>query len=150
MRAAATADALARTTGLSVSYDERLRERHGGSWEGLTDGEIHERYPEAERAWQPPDGETEAAVGERVGAALADIAVRIPAGGTAVVASHGGALRCGVGRFLGLAAESWRLLGPLNNCSWSVLGDVRGDSRGWRLLEHNAGTLPEPVLSDDR
>ena len=20
----------------------------------------------------------------------------------------------------------------------------------WRLLEHNAGTLPEPVLSDDR
>ena len=22
--------------------------------------------------------------------------------------------------------------------------------RGWRLLEHNAGSLPEPVLGDDR
>ena len=37
--------------------------------------------------------------------------------------------------------------GLLANCSWSVLGRRRGV---WRLLEHNAGTLPEPVLSDDR
>ena len=28
--------------------------------------------------------------------------------------------------------------------------EAPGESRGWRLLEHNAGTLPEPVLSDDR
>jgi glucosyl-3-phosphoglycerate phosphatase len=39
------------------------------------------------------------------------------------------------------------VLGPLSNCSWSVLGRRWGR---WRLLEHNAGTLPEPVLSDDR
>ena len=39
------------------------------------------------------------------------------------------------------------VLGPLSNCSWSVLGVRYGR---WRLLEHNAGTLPEPVLSDDR
>jgi len=28
-----------------------------------------------------------------------------------------------------------------------MLGQRRGH---WRLLEHNAGNLPEPVLSDDR
>jgi probable phosphoglycerate mutase len=39
------------------------------------------------------------------------------------------------------------VLGPLSNCSWSVLG-LRYNR--WRLLEHNAGTLPEPVLGDDR
>jgi len=39
------------------------------------------------------------------------------------------------------------VLGPLSNCSWSVLGQRR---TRWRLLEHNAGTLPEPILSDDR
>ena len=39
------------------------------------------------------------------------------------------------------------MLGPLSNCSWSVLGVRYGR---WRLQEHNAGTLPEPVLSDDR
>ena len=38
-------------------------------------------------------------------------------------------------------------LGGLSNCSWSVLGEGH---RGWRLLEHNAGSLPEPVYGDDR
>jgi probable phosphoglycerate mutase len=40
----------------------------------------------------------------------------------------------------------WEALGGLSNCSWSVLGE---GVRGWRLLEHNAGSLPEPVLGDD-
>ena len=39
------------------------------------------------------------------------------------------------------------VLGTLANCSWSVVQEGR---KGWRLLEHNAGTLPEPVNSDDR
>ena len=48
---------------------------------------------------------------------------------------------------LGFPEELWGVIGPLANCAWSVLGRRR--SR-WRLIEHNAGTLPEPVLSDDR
>ena len=68
--------------------------------------------------------------------------------GLAVVVSHGAALRLGMARLLGLPEELSGVLGPLSNCSWSVLGRWRGR---WRLLEHNAGTLPEPVvLSDDR
>ncbi len=48
---------------------------------------------------------------------------------------------------LGLPPEAFGVLGPLANCSWSVIQRRR---ERWRLLEHNAGTLPEPVLSDDR
>jgi probable phosphoglycerate mutase len=47
---------------------------------------------------------------------------------------------------IGLSEDLWGALGGLSNCSWSVLGEAK---RGWRLLEHNAGTLPEPVIGDD-
>lgn len=149
-RAASTAAALAAITGVDVAYDDRLVERYGGQWEGLTNREIWERYPEHALIWQPADGETEDDVGTRVAAALEDAVAATPDGETVVVVSHGGALRCGISHFLGLPPELWWRMGPLGNCSWSVLGDAWGDSSGWRLLEHNAGTLPEPVLSDDR
>ena len=64
-----------------------------------------------------------------------------------LLVSHGAALRFGMERVLGIPDEVSGMLGPLSNCSWSVLGQ-RGTR--WRLLEHNAGTLPEPVLGDDR
>jgi probable phosphoglycerate mutase len=69
-----------------------------------------------------------------------------------VVASHGGAIRAGMAAMLGLDPATWDRLGPLANCAWSVAGEAPAGWRltGWRLLEHNAGTLPEPVLSDDR
>jgi glucosyl-3-phosphoglycerate phosphatase len=149
-RAAATAASLARLTGLPVSVDKDLRERHGGCWEGLTDTEIRTRYPEAHAKWLPPDGESEAAVAERVGAALHRVAEALADSdqSLAVVVSHGGAIRFGMASLLGLPEELFPVLGPLSNCSWSVVGTRRGQ---WRILEHNAGTLPEPaVLSDDR
>jgi probable phosphoglycerate mutase len=148
-RASSTAAPLARLTGLEVILDKDLRERHGGCWEGLTDTEIRQRYPAEHAAWNPPDGETSAVVAERVAGALHRIADAVgEAGGLAVVVSHGAALRLGMSRMLGMPEDLYGALGPLSNCSWSVLG--RRHDR-WRLLEHNAGTLPEPViLSDDR
>jgi glucosyl-3-phosphoglycerate phosphatase len=146
-RAAGTAAPLARLTGLPVTLDKDLRERSGGSWEGLTDKEIGERFPRERASWNPPDGESTAAVADRVGGALVRIAATLADDGLAVVVSHGAALRLGMGRLLGLTEESSGILGPLANCSWSVLGLRNGH---WRLLEHNAGTLPEPVLGDDR
>jgi glucosyl-3-phosphoglycerate phosphatase len=146
-RASATAAPLARLTGLEVSLDKDLRERHGGCWEGLTDTEIRERYPAEHASWNPPDGEPSAAVAERVAGALHRVADTVGEG-LAVVVSHGAALRLGMSRMLGMPEELFGVLGPLSNCSWSVLGRRR---ERWRLLEHNAGTLPEPViLSDDR
>jgi glucosyl-3-phosphoglycerate phosphatase len=146
-RAAGTAAPLARLTGLPVTLDKDLRERSGGSWEGLTDKEIGERFPRERVSWNPPDGESTIAVADRVGGALVRIAATLADDGLAVVVSHGAALRLGMGRLLGLSEESSSILGPLSNCSWSVLG-LRNNH--WRLLEHNAGTLPEPVLGDDR
>ena len=152
-RAPSTAAPLARLTGLEVMLDKDLRERHGGCWEGLTDTEIRERYPQAHATWNPPDGEPSAAVADRVAAALRRIATAVSedtqtgGSGLCVVVSHGAALRLGMSRLLGLPEDVFSALGPLSNCSWSVLGLRYGR---WRLQEHNAGTLPEPVLSDDR
>ena len=127
--------------------DKDLRERYGGEWEGLTDTDIRERYPDAHTYWQPPGGETSAVVADRAAAAMDRIAEGLAPEALAVVVSHGAALRLGAARLLGLPEELWGAVGPLANCAWSVLGRRRGR---WRLLEHNAGTLPEPVLSDDR
>jgi glucosyl-3-phosphoglycerate phosphatase len=146
-RATATAAPLARLTGLEVAVDKDLRERSGGVWEGLTNPEIRERYPDAYAAWQPPDGETSANVAQRVSGALERIVAGAPEGQLVVVVSHGAAIRFGLGQLLGLSPEQWGLLGPLANCSWSVIDQRR---ERWRLLEHNAGTLPEPVVGDDR
>ena len=165
-RAAQTAAPLSRLTGLEVTVDKDLRERSGGCWEGLTDTEIRTRYPVEHANWTPPDGEPSALVADRVAGALLRVAEAVLARGDdpprppregsdpamttglAVVVSHGAALRLGMSRLLGMPEELFGVLGPLSNCSWSVLGRRYGR---WRLVEHNAGTLPEPVvLSDDR
>jgi glucosyl-3-phosphoglycerate phosphatase len=146
-RATGTAAPLSRITGLPVTADKDLRERFGGLWEGLTDREIRERFPEAHQTWTPPEGESVETVGERVCTALERTAEALPGDGLAVVVSHGAAIRLGMARLLGIPQELWGVLGPLANCAWSLIG--MGRTR-WRVLEHNAGTLPEPVLGDDR
>lgn len=144
-RAATTASTLARVTGLPVSFDKDLRERFGGSWEGLTAPVIRERYPAAATTWTPPDGETNLTVAERVAGVLERTADTLPGGSLAVIVSHGVAIRLGMSRLMGLPENLWGVYGPLSNCSWSTLGLRRGR---WRLLEHNAGTLPEPAVDD--
>lgn len=146
-RATTTAAALGRITGLAVNSDKDLRERYGGLWEGLTDTEIKERYPVEHKAWSPPEGESSDAVAERVYNSLERIVTQLPDDGLAVVVSHGAALRLGMARLLEMPEDLWGVFGPLANCSWSVLGTGR---TRWRVLEHNAGTLPEPVMGDDR
>ncbi|MBI3687181.1 MAG: histidine phosphatase family protein [Actinobacteria bacterium] len=151
-RAAETAQALAELTGIPVRYDRRLRERSGGVWEGLTNDEIREGYPVEWARWDPPGGEDDGELAKRMAAAVTDAVGLLPDGGTLVVASHGSAIRAGLGRLLDLAEGRWRMLGPVQNCSWSVIAQAPEgwDYTGWRLVEHNAGTLPLPVLSDDR
>jgi broad specificity phosphatase PhoE len=144
-RAAVTADALARLTGLPVQLDKDLRERGGGSWEGKTAAQIAAEFPEAYAAWAPPDGEMAVSVADRASAALMRIADSMPGGSLAVVVGHGGALAFGASRLLGIP-DDLRVLGPFGNCRWSVISRRLGR---WRLIEHNAGVLPEPVLDVD-
>ena len=105
-RALATAAPLARLTGLTVTTDKDLRERHGGAWEGLTDVEIRTRYPDEHAKWAPPEGETSVTVADRAGSALERIADGLQPGSLAVVVSHGAALRLGAARLLGLPEVS--------------------------------------------
>jgi probable phosphoglycerate mutase len=146
-RAHDTAAALGGLAGLDVLIDKELRERGGGDWEGLTRAEIAAGWPVEYAEWQAPGGESVPDVADRVAAATRRWVARLESGGLLVIASHGAAIRLGVARLLGLPEELWSALGGLGNCSWSVLHEGR---KGWRLEEHNAGTLPEPINSDDR
>ncbi|MFB8351917.1 histidine phosphatase family protein [Streptomyces niveus] len=151
-RVVATANELASLTGVPVSYDSALRETYAGDWQGLTHEEIVERFGEQYLAWKRGEpvrrggGELETEVADRAAPVVLHHADKLPDGGTLVVVSHGGTIRTTIGRLLGLEAHHWEGLGGLSNCCWSVLGE---GARGWRLQEHNAGTLPEPVLGDD-
>lgn len=145
VRATTTAAPLARLTGLTVQLDKDLRERNGGLWEGKTDTEIREEYPDSFARWIPPEGESGPAVADRASGALERIADSLPGGSLAVVVGHGANLGLGLARLLGIP-DDMRVLGPFGNCNWSVLGRRRGV---WRLLEHNVGTLPEPVPAGD-
>ncbi|MYV56900.1 histidine phosphatase family protein [Streptomyces sp. SID3212] len=151
-RAAATAAELAGLTGLEIAYDAGLRETFAGDWQGLTHEEIVGRFGEQYAAWKRGEpvrrggGELETEVADRAAPVVLRHAEKLPDDGTLVVVSHGGTIRTTIGRLLGLEAHHWEGLGGLSNCCWSVLGE---GARGWRLLEHNAGTLPEPVLGDD-
>ncbi|MEU6080845.1 histidine phosphatase family protein [Streptomyces sp. NPDC047108] len=151
-RAAATASELASITRLDVLHHEGLRETYAGNWQGLTHEEIVEKYGEQYAAWKRGEpvrrggGELETEVAERAAPVVENHVNELPDGGTLVVVSHGGTIRTTIGKLLGLEPRSWEALGGLSNCSWSVLGE---GARGWRLMEHNAGSLPEPVLGDD-
>lgn len=151
-RAVDTAAELAAITGLEVTRYESLRETYAGVWQGLTHEEIVERHGEEYAAWKRGEpvrrggGELETEVADRAAPVVERNAEKLPDGGVLVVVSHGGTIRTTIGRLLGLEPSSWESLGGLTNCCWSVLGE---GARGWRLLEHNAGTLPQPVLGDD-
>ena len=143
-RAVETAAVLADLLGVDAVVDPRLREHGLGSWEGLTRGEVAERYPDqyadwrAGRAVRGRGGEEPGAVTARALAALADL----PPAATAVVVTHAATAGRLIEGLLGLGPEHRRLVGPLANCAWSELA-VQGDR--WRLLRHNvsAGRPPE-------
>lgn len=90
-RAAETARILLGPRSLSVIACEGLREKHFGTWEGLTDVDVRERFPQAVNgAWG--DGETADEMGQRVVTTLARIADSHP-NGQVLVVTHGGPIR---------------------------------------------------------
>ncbi len=89
-----TAGIVAARLGLEVAIEEGLRETDFGAWEGLTFGEVRERYPDDLDAWlASPDaeptggGESFAATGARI-AATRDKLVAAYAGRTVLLVSH--------------------------------------------------------------
>jgi probable phosphoglycerate mutase len=143
---------LARLTGHQVALDPRLRETYLGTWQGLTRGEVEERFPGEEAAWLRGElerrggGESMPEVAERALSAVAQAMEDLGPDAVLVAVTHGGSGRVLIGRLAGLPPEHWSALGVLSNCCWTVLRE-RPDR--WAIVEHNAGLLPEPVLSDE-
>ncbi|MFJ3652310.1 bifunctional RNase H/acid phosphatase [Streptomyces nigra] len=89
-----TAGIVAARLGLDVTVEEGLRETDFGAWEGLTFGEVRERYPDDLTAWlADPEarptggGESFAATAERVAAAR-DKLIAAYAGRTVLLVTH--------------------------------------------------------------
>lgn len=158
-RARSTAEALAAVTGLEVKIDQRLRETHGGAWEGKTGAE--NRAEDYERFIRWIDGNDDPAGGS--GERRSEVAERATQAIYAalnladrsleerlVVVTHGGTARCLLGRLLQLPLQSWGVFGGLANASWSVMSDNHNAiDLTWLLAEHNAFTIPEPVLGEE-
>jgi len=97
-RARETALPISDRTAVSPRYDERLRERRLGIFEGLTEPEIVERYPaewalfrERDPDWVVPGGESARERSERTVSFLEELAAR-HLGETVAAVTHGGVL----------------------------------------------------------
>lgn len=108
IRAVKGAEIISESLGLTYSPLKSLRERSVGAWEGLTAGEIKERYPEEYAVWRadllnyrPPGGECLIDVQERVLPAYRQLVASHPDQEIAMLL-HGGVNRIILSDALGL------------------------------------------------
>ncbi|WP_300682004.1 histidine phosphatase family protein [Nocardioides sp.] len=150
-RASATAARIAVECGLLVRHDERLRERGFGEIEGLSHREFAERSPGQYDAFRAGDfdlidsAENSEVVAARLHASARDLGAELEAGETAVIVSHGAALKLLVGALIGLSpAASVSTLVGMDNCAWAEV-ELRGDAG--RLVAYNRGAPAVAELS---
>lgn len=153
IRAKQTAQELANISRLPIHIDPGLRETNGGKWEGRTGAENRADDYEKFVNWLDGNDEPAGDFGER----RSEIALRAVSAiesalnneiETLVVVTHGGTARIIIGKMLGLPMTQWASIGGLSNASWSILEN--GHHRaGWILVEHNAGSLPEPIYGEE-
>ena len=151
-RAYDTANSLAKLVGLSISTFENLRETNGGLWEGKTGKENRAEDFQNFIRWIDGDDNPAGTTGEKRSevAARAVAVINEALSGKSdqllVVATHGGTARCVLGELLQLPLTHWGVIGGLSNASWSIL---ERNPRQWNLIEHNAGSIPEPVYGEE-
>ena len=151
-RARETAQALADLVGLSVTPYQNLRETNGGLWEGKTGAENRAEDFQNFIRWIDGDdnpagttGEKRSEVAARAVGVISE-ALEGKSNQLLVVATHGGTARCILGQLLQLPLSHWGVIGGLSNASWSIL---ERNPRQWNLVEHNAGSIPEPVYGEE-
>jgi glucosyl-3-phosphoglycerate phosphatase len=148
-RARDTASYVAGACGLTPTYDARLREYSLGPREGLYhhefEAEAPEEYARFVRAdWDGVAGAEKAVeVAARMTAALTEVAALVPDDGTALVVSHGAAIRTAVAALLGWPSEEALTVHGMDNCGWTVLRRRTPDGL-WRLYAYNR-TVPVPA-----
>jgi 2,3-bisphosphoglycerate-dependent phosphoglycerate mutase len=122
-RAKQTTEILVSQLGLTPVYDERLRERSVGQWQGLTLGEIRDWYPQeyaalnAHDSYRVPSGESRADVQARFQLALKDIMKQTQAETIGIV-SHTTAIKLAVALLVPQANAAFE---DLNNTSVTTL-----------------------------
>lgn len=138
-RAIETAEIIAPALGLPIERDERFGEHDPGpECDGLTFREFVDRYGMPDRAGDPhgvffPGGETLAEFHFRVGQALSD-AISSHAGGTIVVACHGGVVDAAFRSLLHLPATGGFELHTVNT---SLTEFAQAQPGRWRLARYN-------------
>ncbi|GAA1364028.1 bifunctional RNase H/acid phosphatase [Streptomyces beijiangensis] len=112
MRCRETADVVAASLGLPVTVEEGLRETDFGAWEGLTFGEVRERYADDLDAWLTSPkatptggGESFATVARRVSTARDKLVARYQ-GKTVLLVTHVTPIKTLVRLALGAPPES--------------------------------------------
>lgn len=142
-RAARTAQAIAAETGHDILSDQRLRERHFGMFEGLTQKEMQSREPEAyerfmsrDPQYSVPGGESPVAFFARCRAVLEELARR-HAGQSIAIVTHGLVLDSAYRAATGLALDAQRPV-PLVNASlnWFACDGECWSAGTWGDAEH--------------
>ena len=115
-RAVETAEVIATAHGLEPVPVDALREVDVGSWQGLTSAEVEKRFPEQHARWLHygqgwEDGETYEQMGERVVAALLDLAAAHD-GNRILAVTHGGPIRAAIAFADGTSHADARRRGP--------------------------------------
>jgi broad specificity phosphatase PhoE len=120
LRAHDTAVAIAASTGTELQVVDELTDLDCGAWQGLSDSQVKERYPELRRRWRTaphtvtlPGGESLGDVEARV-AALLDRVLQMD--GTILLVSHRVVLKVTICRLLGLG----------NSHFWDIRVDLAG------------------------
>jgi glucosyl-3-phosphoglycerate phosphatase len=149
-RAQQTAEAIAKTTGLAVESDARLREYDVGARAGLTLAELALSHPQEYADWMAGRSTTLAAgeetteqVRDRVTPALLECLGRLEPGAVGVVVLHGACLKVGLMGALGWPWELARSIQGIENAAYCVLTEDL-DRGLLRLTSYNekAGSAP--------
>jgi broad specificity phosphatase PhoE len=151
-RAVPTAAPLAALLSRQPIVDDRFGELRVGHWEGYTEDEIAERWPEHWQRWRSEphalevEGrETLADLNARVAGALDELFADLVDGRVAVVFTHDAVVRAAVAWALGTGPEIYRHV-EVANCSITTVGVVAGVRRLVRTNEnaHLEGLALEP------
>lgn len=140
-RARQTAAYVAKESGLDVVGDERLREFDLGERSGIFLDDYQERFAEEYVAFQGgdfsvvPGAETPEVVAVRLRAVAAEILASLGQGETAVVVSHGTAIRTAVLALTGMPLDLNQLR-VLPNCGVAVLEQRADDPTLMRLVAY--------------
>jgi 2,3-bisphosphoglycerate-dependent phosphoglycerate mutase len=142
-RARQTAAPVAAATGLAALYDEALRERNYGEFEGWTYKELELEFPDAylkfrsrDPHYAPPGGESGAQFSERIVRALERIAAAAENGRVAVI-THGGVLGVAYRHINRQAPDAKRDYSLLNaSINRIAFSDGRWSIEGWGDVAH--------------